>query len=517
MARGAAIDLVRRIRLTPIEDLAKEPQLADLASTVERLHMACASELATLERESARNRPNSWSDLAMFGGALATVVGLIDAIAAATDRAPWLGLILGIVGVASAAVGIGDKRRERAANANRAFEIKTLRRDLEQCEQFASAHRQRIGAESRRATINRTLTQTVGAESEPAHSLRAAACLGCLKVPNSERSRGGGDPAMSPDADELASFTDKYFLKTKEVVRHFGDAQATYAVFMRRPVICTPRLAIDWLQAMAAARETRFAVELCYAEGDWVGAGEPLMYITGPLEHLVDLETVFLQKLGPPCVAAFNAFLMCTDLPYVGFLAMDARHCAGAEMAEMMAYAASVGSAKAQREANARGFIGNATDATAHYFGNPRGLGTMPHALIGYAGSTLRAAEMFHATFPDDPLYVLVDYFGREITETLGSAALFRRSPPPAGSASASTPTAGASSRAWTPPSPTRCSTATGRTRSGPTGPRPSCAGWSAPASPRPRSTTCARPWTRPASTRSRSSRTRASARANAS
>ena len=224
---------------------------------------------------------------------------------------------------------------------------------------------------------------------------------------------------MSPDADELASFTDKYFLKTKEVVRHFGDAQATYAVFMRRPVICTPRLAIDWLQAMAAARGTRFAVELCYAEGDWVGAGEPLMYITGPLEHLVDLETVFLQKLGPPCVAAFNAFLMCTDLPYVGFLAMDARHCAGAEMAEMMAYAASVGSAKAQREANARGFIGNATDATAHYFGNPRGLGTMPHALIGYAGSTLRAAEMFHATFPDDPLYVLVDYFGREITETL--------------------------------------------------------------------------------------------------
>ena len=128
---------------------------------------------------------------------------------------------------------------------------------------------------------------------------------------------------------------------------------------------------------------------------------------------------------------------MCTDLPYVGFLAMDARHCAGAEMAEMMAYAASVGSAKARREANARGFIGNATDATAHYFGNERGLGTMPHALIGYAGSTLRAAEMFHATFPDDPLYVLVDYFGREITDSLEVCRAFPSSPPRAGSASA--------------------------------------------------------------------------------
>ena len=110
---------------------------------------------------------------------------------------------------------------------------------------------------------------------------------------------------------------------------------------------------------------------------------------------------------------------MCTDLPYAGFLAMDARHCAGAEMAELMAYAASVGSARAKRETGAKGFIGNATDATAHFFGQSAGLGTMPHALIGYSGSTLRAAEMFHAVFPEDPLYVLVDFFGREVTDTL--------------------------------------------------------------------------------------------------
>ena len=30
-----------------------------------------------------------------------------------------------------------------------------------------------------------------------------------------------------------------------------------------------------------------------------------------------------------------------------------------------------------------------------------KGLGTMPHALIGYAGSTVRAAEMFHETYPE--------------------------------------------------------------------------------------------------------------------
>jgi nicotinate phosphoribosyltransferase len=224
---------------------------------------------------------------------------------------------------------------------------------------------------------------------------------------------------MGPSEADLSQFTDKYFLKTRDIVGRFGDTEVTYAVFMRRPVIFTPRLALDWLQSMAEARGVSFDVELRFAEGDWVGAGEPLMYITGPFAHLVDLETIFLQRLGPPCVAAFNAFLMCTDLPYVAFIAMDARHCAGADMAEMMAYAASVGSAKARAETDAKGFVGNATDATAHFFGNEKGLGTMPHGLIGYAGSTLTAAEMFHQVFPDDPLYVLVDYFGQEITDSL--------------------------------------------------------------------------------------------------
>lgn len=224
-------------------------------------------------------------------------------------------------------------------------------------------------------------------------------------------------PAMS--GDDIARLTDHYFLRTKAIVQRFGDCQVTYAVFLRRPVLSTPRIAVDWLEAVARDRGTRFQIELNYQEGDWVGAGEPLMFITGSFVHLVDLETLYLQKLGAACVAAYNAYTMCVDLPQVAFLAMDARHCAGAEMAELMAYAASVGSEAARRANNAKGFIGNSTAATAHYFGQPDGRGTMPHALIGYAGSTLRAAEMFHETFPDDDLIVLVDYFGQEVTDSL--------------------------------------------------------------------------------------------------
>jgi nicotinate phosphoribosyltransferase len=109
---------------------------------------------------------------------------------------------------------------------------------------------------------------------------------------------------------------------------------------------------------------------------------------------------------------------MAMALPKISFLAMDARHCAGADMQDLMAYACAVGSRAAQKE-GAVGFIGNANDATAHYFGEAHGLGTMPHALIGYAGSTLRAAEMFVEAFPGEKLTVLTDYFGREISDAL--------------------------------------------------------------------------------------------------
>jgi len=220
------------------------------------------------------------------------------------------------------------------------------------------------------------------------------------------------------DQGEIAGRTDSYFNRTKTIVARFGDCRVTYAVFLRRPVISAPRLATQWLEGVASTRGTRFEIELMHAEGDWVGAGDPIFYLSGSFAHLADLETIMLQKLGAPCVAAHNAYQMCVELPGVPFLAMDARHCAGAEMQEMMAYAAAIGGEAARRE-GARGFIGNANDATAHWFGAPRGRGTMPHALIGYAGSTLRAAEMFHETFPDEDLTVLVDYFGHEVTDAL--------------------------------------------------------------------------------------------------
>ena len=229
-------------------------------------------------------------------------------------------------------------------------------------------------------------------------------------------------PKIAPKGPSLEAqpqLTDSYFNLTKQIVHDNGDAVVTYAIFMRRPVTLAPRLATDWLLEMGRQRGESFEIEWLHSEGAWVGAGEPLFYVTGKFSALVDLETIFLQRLGSACVAAYNAYQMCVELPDVSFLAMDARHCAGSEMAEIMAYGASVGSDKAKLKTGAVGFVGCAADATAHFFGNDAGLGTMPHALVGYAGSTLAAAKMFHAKYPEKPLTVLVDYFGREVDDTL--------------------------------------------------------------------------------------------------
>ncbi len=224
-------------------------------------------------------------------------------------------------------------------------------------------------------------------------------------------------------SNELEDFldlnADYYFKKTKKIILKNRDIKVTYAIFMRRPVLFCPTLAINWINQVEKLRNTTFEIEMCYQEGDWVGAGEPLMFLSGKFSNLVELETTYLQFIGPASVAAYNAYKMCVDMPETQFVAMDARHCAGPKMHELMAYGASVGSKRAKKELGAKGFIGSSCRSTTSYFESVDALGTMPHALIGYAGSTLKAAQYYHDTYPNENLIVLVDYFGKEISDTL--------------------------------------------------------------------------------------------------
>ena len=217
---------------------------------------------------------------------------------------------------------------------------------------------------------------------------------------------------------EIKDWTDKYFTRTADIVSAEGEKEVIYATFIRRPCLMACDLAMDWIAQVAD--QDGFQVEIIPAaeSGAEIGAGDPLFFVKGPMSQLSELETIWLQKTGVPCVTAMNARDVSLALPQVPFSAQDARHCAGLEMAEMAAYGVSVGSLAARHQ-GAKGFMSNATDATAHFFDQDKGAGTMPHALIGYAGSTLRAAEMFVEHHPDASLVVLVDYFGKEVTDAL--------------------------------------------------------------------------------------------------
>lgn len=221
--------------------------------------------------------------------------------------------------------------------------------------------------------------------------------------------------------DEIRERTDKYFTKTLNVVKMFGSKEVTYGVFLRRDCICAIEPALTFLASNAPS----IAVQRLHEEGSIVRSEDVLFTYTGPFDEIVELETLLLRNVGFPCLAAYNAYNMCMSLPKVNFIDMHPRHSTGDDMSYLASYGASVGS-KLARLHGCKGFIGTSHDLTADLYGTKEGLGTMPHALVGYAGSTLEATKMFIAANPEDSnIVALVDYYGQEITDSLAVAEWF--------------------------------------------------------------------------------------------
>jgi nicotinate phosphoribosyltransferase len=195
-------------------------------------------------------------------------------------------------------------------------------------------------------------------------------------------------------------------------------------VFMRRRVVAALEPAIRLINHFVPdAKITRFV-----AEGEVVPSEHKLMEVTGSMKKLSEIETLLLQKTGFPCVSANNAYEMCRAIPSSAFMDMHARHASGAEMNILAAYGAMVGSNAAKRDdVNVRGFVGSSQDLTAPFFGAAQGMGTMPHALVGYAGGDVLAAmKLFAKTLSEaKSLIALVDYTGEEISDSLRCAKWF--------------------------------------------------------------------------------------------
>jgi nicotinate phosphoribosyltransferase len=225
-------------------------------------------------------------------------------------------------------------------------------------------------------------------------------------------------------AAPLSEQSDKYFTHTSRIVAAHGDVEVTYAVFMRRRVIAALEPAARLIQRLVPeARIKRF-----YPEGSLVPSEVKMMEIRGPMARLSEVETLFLQKIGFPCVAANNAYAMCLAMPNSQFLDMHARHGTGPDMNLLGAYGASIGSEAAKRTSpKVKGFVGSSQDMTAPFYGTQSGMGTMPHALVGYtAGDVLKALKHFAETISEAKvLTALVDYTGHEVSDSLRCARWF--------------------------------------------------------------------------------------------
>ena len=223
-----------------------------------------------------------------------------------------------------------------------------------------------------------------------------------------------------------------------------------------------------------------------------------------------------LQKLGAACVAAHNAYQMCLAspprrLPRHGRPPLRRRRNAAAHGLRRRRRGRA-----AQRE-GAVGFTGSSSDLGAREFGQTRGRGTMPHALIGYAGSTVRRRRDVPRSLPrpgpDHPLRL----FRPRDHRPPGRLPRFPRSRR-RGRLSVRLDTHGGRYREGLDPAQSYAVLerhAPRRHPSLPVGPASSATS-SAPASPPPPSGASAKPSTRPGSRRSRSSPAPASASRNA-
>ncbi len=225
-------------------------------------------------------------------------------------------------------------------------------------------------------------------------------------------------------AGPLSAQTDKYFTNTSRIVAAHGDAQVTFAIFMRRRVVAALEPVIRLVNHFVPDAKVKRFVQ----EGEVVPSEKKLLEITGSMKKLSEIETLMLQKIGFSCVSANNAYEMCRAIPSAGFMDMHARHGSGAEMNILAAYGAKVGTDAARlADPTVKGFVGSSQDLTAPFFGSGAGMGTMPHALVGYAGGDVLAAmKLFNETIPEaKSLIALVDYTGEEIKDALRCAKWF--------------------------------------------------------------------------------------------
>ncbi len=195
--------------------------------------------------------------------------------------------------------------------------------------------------------------------------------------------------------NEVPRYTDSYFTRARITCAHAGNnRRVVYQVFQRGDaVLCGLKYAMELLGQTGPEVEVQGL-----ADGDRIAPLESVLHLHGPIQELVELETVYLGLLSRMTRVATNVRAVVEAASGKPVLFFPARFDAP-EVQEYDGYAAKVG-----------GAMGASTPAGAAAFG-AAAVGTMPHALIAaFKGDTVAATLALAEATPDQPIWSLVDF-----------------------------------------------------------------------------------------------------------
>lgn len=216
-------------------------------------------------------------------------------------------------------------------------------------------------------------------------------------------------------------YSDAYFTSTKRILEGEGrHPQVVMQAFQKKESILGGiDEAIAVLKLCAGTRTADGSWESGWEkltvhalhEGDPIGPREPVLHIEGPYDVFCHLETVFLGPMARRTLVMRNVKEVVDAANGKQILFFPARH---------DHWLVQTGDGWA---AHVAGAIGVSTDAQASWWGG-RGIGTVPHGLIGaYGGDTVAASRAFAALYAHETnVTVLVDWDNDSVATALAVA-----------------------------------------------------------------------------------------------
>jgi len=203
-------------------------------------------------------------------------------------------------------------------------------------------------------------------------------------------------------------YSANYFLKSREIVLKNAPGHIVEEQWFQRrdnTMVCGIDECIALIHTFAQHPETLKILAL--NDGEMISSGEPVLKVTGRYEDFGYLESLIDGILARRSSVATNV--------HETVLALRGTNCFS--MADRQDdYLTQKGDGYATYVAGIKKF---STDAQGEWVG-VKGMGTMPHALIEICGGDIcKACDIYHETFPDEPVTALIDYRNNVVADSV--------------------------------------------------------------------------------------------------